>query len=83
VNLEYVMKASLGAVDSNNTTVVTTVHDCQVFNDLPDYMFGEQDLNVDMIDTDSSDSMRTKTSETQRNYSVVTHKTRIRRYANT
>ena len=39
-----------GAV-SENTVVVTTVHDCQVFESLPAQMFQEHDVPVDIIVT--------------------------------
>ena len=45
------MMTTMGAVDPFTTTVVTTVHDCQVFDTLSDNMFGEHDLSVDIIVT--------------------------------
>ena len=45
------MLVTMGAVDPLTTTVVTTVHDCQVFDNLPDNIFDEHDLSVDIIAT--------------------------------
>ena len=45
------MMATMGAVDPINTIVVTTVHDCQVFDHLPIEMFGDHDLSADIIVT--------------------------------
>ncbi len=45
------MMSTMGAVDPLTTTVVTTVHDCQVYDDIPHHLFGEHDLNVDIIVT--------------------------------
>lgn len=44
------MMSSMGAVNQD-TVVITTVHDCQVKDDLPEYLFGEHDLGVDFIVT--------------------------------
>ncbi|XP_035228888.1 methenyltetrahydrofolate synthase domain-containing protein-like isoform X3 [Stegodyphus dumicola] len=49
-DMEFAMMATMGAVNSN-TTVITTVHDCQVFESLPDELFGEHDVPVDIIVT--------------------------------
>jgi hypothetical protein len=45
------MMVSTGVVDPLTTLVMTTVHDCQVYDSLPDDMFGEHDLTVDVIAT--------------------------------
>ena len=44
------MMSSMGAVNQD-TVVITTVHDCQVKDDLPEHLFGEHDLGVDFIVT--------------------------------
>lgn len=49
-DLEYAMMRTMDAVD-DNTVVVTTVHDCQVFDELPEELFGKHDLSVDWIVT--------------------------------
>ncbi|XP_068219875.1 methenyltetrahydrofolate synthase domain-containing protein isoform X2 [Palaemon carinicauda] len=49
-DLEYAMMKSMKAVD-DSTPVVTTVHDCQVFDDLPERLFGPHDVPVDIIVT--------------------------------
>ncbi|KAK7066239.1 hypothetical protein SK128_007994, partial [Halocaridina rubra] len=49
-DLEYAMMRSMKAVD-DSTPVVTTVHDCQVFEDLPEHLFGPHDVPVDFIVT--------------------------------
>ncbi|XP_066980302.1 methenyltetrahydrofolate synthase domain-containing protein isoform X1 [Macrobrachium rosenbergii] len=49
-DLEYAMMKSMKAVD-DSTPVVTTVHDCQVFEDLPERLFGPHDVPVDIIVT--------------------------------
>ena len=48
-DLEYAMMVSTGAV-SNDTIVMTLVHDCQVL-DLPNDLFGPHDVPVDYIVT--------------------------------
>ncbi|CAG2107135.1 unnamed protein product [Medioppia subpectinata] len=45
------MLVSTGAVDPLTTLVMTTVHDCQLYDSLPTDMFGEHDLTVDVIAT--------------------------------
>ena len=42
--MEYAMMVSMGAV-SQDTVVITTVHDCQVV-DIPDELIDEHDLMV-------------------------------------
>ncbi|XP_030849360.1 methenyltetrahydrofolate synthase domain-containing protein [Strongylocentrotus purpuratus] len=49
-DMEFAMMSSMGAVDQD-TVVITTVHDCQIKDDLPEYLFGEHDLGVDFIVT--------------------------------
>ncbi|XP_023236081.1 methenyltetrahydrofolate synthase domain-containing protein-like isoform X1 [Centruroides sculpturatus] len=49
-DMEYAMMRTMGAIDEN-TVVVTTVHDCQVFDSLPSQLFKEHDLPVDIIIT--------------------------------
>ena len=43
--MEYAMMVTMGAVN-DDTMVVTTVHDCQVIDDIPDSIFGDHDLPV-------------------------------------
>lgn len=51
-DLEYAMAVSHhGAVNPNETLVVTTVHDIQVFDKLPEQVFEAHDLPVDVIVT--------------------------------
>ncbi|XP_054157103.1 methenyltetrahydrofolate synthase domain-containing protein-like [Oppia nitens] len=50
-DLEYAMMVSLGVIDPLNTPVITTVDDSQVFDSLPENLFGEHDLTVDIIAT--------------------------------
>lgn len=47
-DLEYAMMRCMKAVD-DNTPIVTTVHDCQVFDELPEQLFGAHDVPVDYI----------------------------------
>ncbi|XP_038053058.1 methenyltetrahydrofolate synthase domain-containing protein-like [Patiria miniata] len=47
-DMEFAMMSTMGAVDQN-TVVVTTVHDCQVMDDIPDHLIGSHDLTVDYI----------------------------------
>ncbi|XP_063957150.1 methenyltetrahydrofolate synthase domain-containing protein-like [Lytechinus pictus] len=49
-DMEFAMMSSMGAVNKD-TVVITTVHDCQVQDDLPDHLFGDHDLGVDLIMT--------------------------------
>lgn len=49
-DMEYAMMRSVGAVPED-TLVVATVHDCQVYKDLPKELFHEHDLSVDIIVT--------------------------------
>ncbi|XP_067140034.1 methenyltetrahydrofolate synthase domain-containing protein isoform X2 [Centruroides vittatus] len=49
-DIGYAMMRIIGIVDEN-TPVVTTVHDCQVLDDLPQELFNEYDLPVDIIIT--------------------------------
>lgn len=50
--MEYAMLATVGAV-SADTTVVTVVHDCQVFESIPEELFKEHDVPADIIVTPS------------------------------
>lgn len=50
VDLEYGMMRHMKCV-SEDTLIVTTVHDCQVFDDLPARLFGTHDVPVDVIVT--------------------------------
>ena len=43
--MEYAMMVTMGAVNGN-TIVVTTVHDCQVIDCVPDDLFGDHDISV-------------------------------------
>lgn len=49
-DLEFAVLAEIGAV-TENTLIVTTVHDCQVFDTLPHELFAEHDVPVDVIVT--------------------------------
>ncbi|XP_076751152.1 methenyltetrahydrofolate synthase domain-containing protein lost [Xylocopa sonorina] len=49
-DLEFAMMMRMGAVNQD-TVVVTTVHDCQVFDCLPPQIFKEYDVPVDIIVT--------------------------------
>ena len=49
-DLEWAMMRCMEAV-SADTMVVTTVHDCQVIDDMPDALFQPHDLTVDIIVT--------------------------------
>ncbi|XP_020293166.1 methenyltetrahydrofolate synthase domain-containing protein [Pseudomyrmex gracilis] len=49
-DLEFAMMMRMGAI-SDNTTVITTVHDCQVVDHLPQQLFKEYDVPVDIIVT--------------------------------
>ncbi|XP_076635988.1 methenyltetrahydrofolate synthase domain-containing protein lost [Colletes latitarsis] len=49
-DLEFAMMMRMGAV-TQDTTVITTVHDSQVFDSLPPQLFKEYDVPVDIIVT--------------------------------
>lgn len=49
-DMEFAMMSTIGAVNSE-TIVVTVVHDCQVLDSIPDDLFGEHDVPVDIIVT--------------------------------
>ncbi|XP_055942347.1 methenyltetrahydrofolate synthase domain-containing protein-like isoform X1 [Argiope bruennichi] len=49
-DLGFAMMAAVGAVNSE-TTIVTVVHDCQVLRSIPDNLFKEHDVPVDIIVT--------------------------------
>ncbi|XP_067010986.1 methenyltetrahydrofolate synthase domain-containing protein [Anabrus simplex] len=49
-DLEFAMMMGMGAVNED-TYVVSTVHDCQVFDTLPKEIFKEHDVPVDIIVT--------------------------------
>ncbi|KAL7302247.1 hypothetical protein TKK_0004918 [Trichogramma kaykai] len=49
-DLEYVILSKMKAVNEK-TVVVTTVHDCQILDDLPNDLFGPHDVPVDIIVT--------------------------------
>lgn len=51
-DMEYAMLASLGSVDTD-TTVITVVHECQVFESIPEELFKEHDVPADIIVTPS------------------------------
>ncbi len=52
VDLEWALAASHhGGAVNENTVVVTTVHDCQVVDELPEELFGSHDLPCDVIVT--------------------------------
>lgn len=48
--MEYAMLASLGSVNAD-TTVITVVHDCQVYESIPKELFKEHDVPADIIVT--------------------------------
>jgi len=50
-DLEFAMAASHHSAITDDTLVVTTVHDCQVFDQLPADIFESHDLSVDVIVT--------------------------------
>ncbi|XP_023244890.1 methenyltetrahydrofolate synthase domain-containing protein [Copidosoma floridanum] len=50
VDLEYAILSKMKAVDEN-TIIVTTVHDCQILDDLPNELFEPHDVAVDVIIT--------------------------------
>ncbi|KAA0192952.1 hypothetical protein HAZT_HAZT009929 [Hyalella azteca] len=50
VDLEYGMMRHMKCINEN-TLIVTTVHDCQVFDRLPDRLFSVHDVPVDLIVT--------------------------------
>ncbi|XP_033328514.2 methenyltetrahydrofolate synthase domain-containing protein lost isoform X1 [Megalopta genalis] len=49
-DLEFALMVRMGAV-TQDTTVITTVHDCQVVDSLPPALFKEHDVPVDIIVT--------------------------------
>lgn len=49
-DLEFAMMVRMGAI-TENTKVITTVHDCQIVDDLPSQLFKEHDVPVDIIVT--------------------------------
>ncbi|GFV40609.1 methenyltetrahydrofolate synthase domain-containing protein [Trichonephila clavipes] len=49
-DMEFAMMSTIGAVNSE-TIVITVVHDCQVLDSIPDNLFGEHDVPVDIIVT--------------------------------
>ena len=49
-DLEWAMMMATGAVTAD-TTVITNVHDCQIKEEIPDDLFQEYDLTVDVIVT--------------------------------
>ena len=56
-DLEFALAASFsgaGGAVTEDTVVVTTVHDCQVFDSLPEQLFQDHDVPVDVIVTPSS-----------------------------
>ena len=55
-DLEFALAASFsgaGGAVTEDTVVVTTVHDCQVFDSLPEQLFQDHDVPVDVIVTPS------------------------------
>ena len=56
-DLEFALGASysgVGGAVTEDTVVVTTVHDCQVFASLPEHLFQDHDVPVDVIVTPSN-----------------------------
>ncbi|ESO11573.1 hypothetical protein HELRODRAFT_190006 [Helobdella robusta] len=51
-DLEHGVMSVMGMIDST-TKIVACVHDCQVFEDLPDALFEQHDVSVDIIVTPS------------------------------
>lgn len=49
-DLEFAMMMRMGAINQE-TIVVTTVHDCQIVDDLPERIFHKHDVPVDVIVT--------------------------------
>jgi 5-formyltetrahydrofolate cyclo-ligase len=49
-DLEYAIMSQMGCVN-NNTIVITTCHESQLINDLPNHAMEEHDLSVDIIVT--------------------------------
>lgn len=49
-DLEFAMMMRMGMI-TENTTVITTVHDCQIVDHLPPQLFKEYDVPVDIIVT--------------------------------
>lgn len=49
-DLEFAMMVGMHAVD-DDTVIITTVHDCQVFDSLPHQLFKSHDVPVDIIIT--------------------------------
>ncbi|XP_014474591.1 PREDICTED: methenyltetrahydrofolate synthase domain-containing protein isoform X2 [Dinoponera quadriceps] len=49
-DLEFAVMMRMGAI-TENTTVITTVHDCQIVDHLPPQLFKEYDVPVDIIVT--------------------------------
>lgn len=49
-DLEFAMMMRMGTI-TENTIVVTTVHDCQIVDHLPPQLFKEYDVPVDIIVT--------------------------------
>lgn len=49
-DMEYAMMVTMGAV-CRETPIITIVHDCQVLDSIPDELFGEHDVPVDIIVT--------------------------------
>lgn len=47
-DLEYAILRAMNAVD-DDTVIVTNVHDCQVFDNLPEDLFQEHDVPIDYI----------------------------------
>lgn len=49
-DLEFAMMMRMGTI-TEETTVITTVHDCQIVDHLPSQLFKEYDVPVDIIVT--------------------------------
>lgn len=50
-DLEFALAASHHAAVNQNTIVISTVHDCQVFESLPENLFTDHDVPVDILVT--------------------------------
>ena len=59
-DLEYAMAASHHSAVTQETVVISTVHDVQVFDELPQSLFSAHDLPVDIIVTPTEVSIDTR-----------------------
>lgn len=52
-DLEFAILSSIKAIDTRRTIVITIIHDCQLFDELPPALFGDHDLTADIVITNS------------------------------